>query len=357
MAHRIYEIGKDEAAVLDLRAKVWGVDHPHTSAAFYKWLFEDTPDGAGSGIVVEHNGRIIGFAGLANRRAQIGEALVKVSHGLDFMVDPALSGMLAGRTGIRIIKEHTALTREMGFDLTLNYPNDNSYRMLVANPVKFTPVFVPDLFVCALRPVSIKEGGLAKRMAFGVASGIGALYGAGRSLGTGRKIDIEPVTFFDERFDDHWNEMVKDGQLRFFRDAKTLTWRYSKNPLYSYHIISAVQGGRIIGYAVASKRELFGIETLLICDLAVANHDPRTEGALLDGIKQIAKGQGAGLVLTQALRDSQLAGCLGRGGFVIVPPRFNPKTFRMVNIANTDLGKRANDPAAWAFSWGDMDVI
>ncbi len=357
MIERIYHPGQDEDSILDLRARVWGSDHPHSSRAFYKWLFVDTPDGMGSGNIVERNGKPVGFAGLANRSAQIGKTRVRVAHGLDFMADPGLGGMLSGRVVLKIVNAHAKLAVKLGYDCSLNYPNDSSHKILISKKMKYQPVLNPDLYVCTVSAFTIKGRGIAKQIAPRIAGTLGGLYATIRSVGAGKTAEIQMVTKFDGRFDDHWGRLIGDNKLRFIRDARTLRWRYSENPLYQYSTLVALEAGAIVGFVVVSQRHLFGTDALLICDLCAVDGNRHTETALLDAVQSTAKSRDVSVIVAQALRASTTSLSLGRMGFVRTPQRVNPKLFRMVATKYTDLGAKVLEPDRWAFSWGDMDVV
>ncbi|MGB7240814.1 MAG: hypothetical protein WBC93_01850 [Sulfitobacter sp.] len=357
MVERIFIPGQDDEDVLDLRARVWGADHPHTSRAFYKWLFQDTPAGVGSGNIFERNGKVVGFAGIANRRAQLGQTQLKIAHGLDYMADPGLGGMLSGRIAHKVLITHAKHVKNLNYDCGLNYPNDNSYKMLITKRMTYSTVLEPSLFFRTVGAVAVKNKGLSRQIAPRLAGSLGGLYATARSIGRRRSAEILPAAEFDARFDDHWDRLTKDGKLRFYRDATTLNWRYAQNPLYEYQTLVALDAGAVAGFVVVSKRHLFGIDAMLICDLSVADGTRDTEHGLLDAVRSLAKRQGVRLIISQALRSSRTAQSLGRMGFLRVPQKINPKQFRMVAKSYTDVGVNGLKSDAWAFSWGDMDVI
>ncbi|WP_322867285.1 hypothetical protein U5922_014535 [Aquicoccus sp. G2-2] len=354
MADRVFVPGQDDAAVLDLRARVWGADHPHNDPAFFKWLFRDSPSGSGTGIVFEKDGRLIGFAGICARDAEMGDQMIRISHGLDFMVDPAVSGVLSGRVGVKVLQRHVEEASEKGFDVNLNYPNANSHRMLLSKRVKYDPVFTPDLFI---RPLASAFRGPGLSVARRAALGAGAIYARLRSIGIKSSAAIFEIDTFDSRFDALWPRIKADGLLRFRRDAATLTWRFRQNPIYRYRILAAARNGRLDGFIVTSRREIFGLPTELICDLAVANDARGTATELIHAATKRAQRDGNALLGAQANIFDQVCTSLARCGFIRVPQRFNPKPFRMIATANTENGKLAMQGNNWAFAWGDMDVV
>ena len=357
MKVRSYIPGENVDQVLDLRAEVWGADHPHTDPAFYKWLFQDTPIGPGSGIIVERNDRVVGFAGMHIRLARHGDTTIRVSHGLDFMVSPSLGGVLSGRVMVKIVHSHRDLAIEKGFDCNLNYPNDNSHKILVSKRFEYEPVFETDLYLRTVGPVTFKDSGMAKRIGSSVIGRAGALYAKARSATLRKSATIEQVTQFDARFDDHWERLWPDGRLRFMRDAQTLQWRYGAHPLHDYTILAALKDGEVAGYAVVTTREIMSTDALLICDLAVAGDDKGVNDVLLEGVAETAKRLGTPLIVAQAVRTHPSTRNLTRAGFLRVPHKANPKPFRLIAGQYSDRGAPVLDANAWSFSWGDMDVV
>ena len=363
MPERPYVPGPDDAAVLALRAKVWGADHPHGSAAFFKWLFRDKPNGPGGGIISHKDGQVLGFAGYCRRSAAIGSTRLRIAHELEFMVDPDISGILSGRVGMRVVSGIAKLVRELGYDSSLNFPNDNSHRMLTSKLSRYEPVFSPDLFVRPLPgyTVSAEEYPSAlKRLVMTIGGRAAASYSRIRAAGTAPGSGIEPITMFDERFDDFWGRLQRDGRLRFMRDAKTLNWRYVGHPVYHYSILAAASGGEISGYIVTSPRDVMGTRARLICDFAVAPDGPdttRLRQSLLGAAIDEARASGAAAIVTECTQKDPVRGALARCGFLAIPPKLNPKPFRMVAKQFTDRGAATLHGDAWSFSWGDMDVV
>ena len=361
MPEREFRPGQDDAAVLSLRARVWGADHPHCIPAFYEWLFGRAPAGPGAGIVSEIDGRVVGFAGICRREARHGHVQLKVAHGLDFMVDPTLGKMLSGRVGLRVLLKHIGLAKRLGNDLNINFPNDNSHRMLISERIGYAPVFSARLLVRPLGPLRPERGAAITpaRRALAILGGCAAAgAGAARAaLARPAAARIERLERFDARFDEFWERLAADGRLHFARDARTLNWRYAEHPLHSYEILAASEGGRILGYVVAARREVLGIDAVLICDLCVLPGRSGIHAALLGPLVGRARRQGAAALVAQCAEGDPLGRALARCGFFHVPARLNPKPFRMVGMAFGGGTSAALAPSSWAFRWGDTDVV
>lgn len=343
--------------VLALRAKVWGGDHPHTSPAFFKWLFQDSPDGAGGGIVSHHKGALVGFAGFANRSARMGTKRIRIGHGLDFMVDPELRGVLSGRVGVKVLSAHADLIKRRNFDLNMNYPNDNSHRMLVSKRVQYASVFAPSLYIRPFWQQS-GRGQDAKSRIMNMGLGAVSIYSNVCVLKRGKPaVSVEQGTVFSQEFNEMWERLCADQQLRFTRDAKTLSWRYSDHPIYDYIVFSALVGGVPEGYIVISPRQVMGRSTYLICDFNVIDNNRDISAALLSAVVEEGKKKQAHMIAAQGLSGSAFADAMLRTGFVKVPDRINPKAFRMIAKVETESGKIGLEAKNWSFRWGDMDVV
>lgn len=360
MRERVFVPGEDDAAVLALRAKVWGRDHPHTRAPFYDWLFRRTPGGPGSGIVLERDGQVLGFAGICHRRIRVEGCEARLCHGLEFMIDPDLTGMLAGRIALRIARRHDALVRQQGFLVNINFPNDRSRRMLTSDKLDFTNVLQPTLMVCPSPGFHLPQSGgrLPGRLAMAAAgAAAGIVLAARRRMAGTHGASVEPVDGFDERFDALWLDVCADGRIRIDRSSEALTWRYVGHPVYAYTILTAVSAGRLLGYLVMSPRELFGFETALVVDLQVAAGAHAAANALLIEGARRAGAAGAALLVGQVQRGTPADAAMRRCGFVAVPRRLDPKPFMLIARAYAPTAQTALIADKWSFAWGDMDVV
>ncbi len=361
MAERVFVPGQDDEAVLDLRARVWGKDHPHTSAAYYEWLFRKTPSGTGSGIVAIHEDKIVGFAGLCNRSAAMGSQDLRFCHGLDFMVDPAVSGTLSSRIAVKVMNKHVDLARDLGFDLSINYPNQRSRRMLVSKRGAFSEVLRPDLMICPLTSFAASSESQSSSLKRAVMTlGGRSLAAAGavrRALRRSSGARIERIEQFDAAFDAFWAELRRDGKLRLCRDRENLHWRFSCHPLHRYTIWTAVQNGRFAGYLVTAGREILGMQAAIIADLCFLPGAEDAASDLLAEAVRAAAAQGSMLLAAQAVTNSPFRLALLRAGFVAVPHALNPKPFMMVTHIHTELAKPALQGGNWSFAWSDMDVV
>jgi hypothetical protein len=356
MHERIYHPGADDVAVLKLREKVWGAHHPHTDASFFKWLFQDNPDGCGSGVVSLQDDAIIGFAGIIQRQACLGDQSLSICHGLEFMVDPDTMRKLTN-TPLRVLKAHLQRMKDLRADIAINYPNDNSVRLLTSKYVGYKKVFEPQLFARTLPNFRFSDKASLKQTAQVSVARVASVYSNFVSWHRKGDVFIEKIDKFDDRFDDLNVRINSDNKLRFNRSSRFLNWRYKQHPLYRYNTFAATRAGELAGYIVVSSRQLFNTNVGLICDLNVAGNDSKSTEYLIDAAYDHARRNNLSVLVDQQLSDNNRSHALQRCGFLKIPPRFNPKQFRMVARHFNERGSVSLDPSMWAFSWGDMDVV
>lgn len=359
-SYRPYAAGQDDAAVLRLRANVWGASHPHNQQAFLRWMYADCPAGGGGGILAFDGDEPVGFAGLLARRAVIGGETVPIAQCVDFMMHPQARG---GASAFRIVANWAALGRDLGFRFGIGFPNVNSHEFGTRRKVGWVDAFRPDHMIRPLSadgapqglvprvPGTVMRGAAAAMAAFCAARA--AVLEAPRPPGT-----AIPIQRFDARFDRLWERAGSGSYAGLRRDAAYLNWRYLDHPIQSYRCFAWEIDGNPVGYVVATPRELYNVASLLLVDLLVDPSAPQGVAEAL--IAQLTRGEQAAhgaMVHALALPGSRMRAALSRTGFLGIPRRFNPKPFVMIA---RDLVAECPRDAAWAgwnFHWGDMDVV
>ena len=361
MRLEVYDPLRHEAAVLALRANVWGATHPHTNAEFYRWLFRDTPDGKGSGIMAFNAAdQLVGFAGISCRSGQYAGQAIKICHGLEFMVDPAVPKMRSGKLAGQILTAHRNLAGELGYDCAVNYPNSNSFRMIVSRFGGYDLVFEPELIIRPLWNWSVPKeetGNALKRVTLTFGGKAASVYSSLRAAACKSPVEIRAVPRFDADFDRFWQRLTLDGRLHSTRDSRMLNWRYVDHPLYRYERLAAYRDGEVVGFIVVSPRQIMAVPALLVCDFAIPHDDPNVAEALVMAAVRLARAQKIGVIASQIVQSDRRRAMLLRCGFIPVPRRQNPKQFRLVARTFTPVGAPVNNAENWSFGWGDMDVV
>lgn len=359
MEYRTFVPGIDDAAVLKLRANVWGAEHPHTTPAFMRWQLKNTPAGAGAGMMMIDGAEVLGFAGLLPRQVQLDGESLTAAQCVDYMVH---TGARAGAGSFRIMSAWAQLARDLGFALGTGFPNANSREIVTRPRLGWREVFWPALMVRPLSGSAVPEF-LSRRIPPRLARyGVGllaALTGARADLSLRNPPGGEPFVIdrFDPRFDILWQRAQAAGYSGLRRDAAYLNWRFVQQPVYSYLRIGWASRGNVMGYAVASLRDVLDMPSMLVIDLLV---EPEVEGiaeALLREVASRARIAGALLLASLAIGNSRMAGTLARAGFVTVPRRLNPKPFVMTTHDLGNLRPLTVSKDNWHFTWAEMDVV
>lgn len=353
---REFARGMDENLLLRLRKAVWGEDHLHNDSEFFSWMFQNNPDGAGGGVLLEEENEAVGFAGLATRQLIYRGSPVTVALGMDYMMHPEYRN---GFSASRLANFWAKTISSGGYEFALCYPNSNSYKILTGKKVGWHRVCDLVMYARPLGTVQSLPGSLAKiprpimKPCYRAVSLACTLQSAllSRKKPAGKAIE---VTFFDERFDALWESAkVETGAVR---NAAHLNWRYANHPLYKYRAFAWVDGETVLGYMIVTRREVFGIPAVLIVDALANAEKPGVIDALTNAVATYARNSGARILSTQAIQGSKLSQSFLRSGLLAVPKRLSPKTF---TLTAHGLGRPlpAMDPATWHVTWGDMDVI
>jgi hypothetical protein len=355
MTIRDFSPGRDEGLLLGLRRAVWGEDHLHNDADFFSWLFQRNPDGAGGGVLIENEDKALGFAGLATRKLICQNQQISIAMGMDYMIHPEHRN---GFAASRLVNSWIKSVSGGDYAFALCFPNNNSYKILTGKKLGWQPVCELAMLVRPLGTVSKAPGKLSKLPGWILAPAFRAvsLLCALRAKVSSRKPPgrMCEIDHFDERFDVLWRAAgIRMGTVR---NAAHLNWRYTEHPLYAYRVFAWVDGDRVLGYVVVTRREIFDIPAVLVVD---ALSDPAVPGvieALVDAVASDAQRDGARMLGTQAIHGSQLADAFQRAGLIAVPKRIAPKTF---TLTAHGLGRPLPplDVASWHLTWGDMDVI
>ncbi len=345
--------------LLALRAGVWGAEHPHTSPAFFAWLFGDTnPAGQGGGVALRRGDRVLGFMGLCPRRVRFHGRDVTAAHCLDYMVDREIGPAASARYALRLAQGWERLARADGHAFGIGFPNQNSYRIVTSDRIGWRDILRPRLMVRPLR------GGSHAAIALGPAKRLGlALGGAFLDLATGLRPrppgELRALRTSDARdaaaIDALWQRRRDDRPASIVRDAAALRWRYEGHPFRRYEILGWQAPGGLAALIVTTRRDLEGLPAVLIVDALVDPAALAPARALVSAALRRAAAEGDRLAAAEAEPGSAPARALANAGFLTVPQRFDPKPFTLVGLP---LGTPMEQLAGpWQFAWGDMDVV
>src|SRR5262249_39313417 len=117
-------------------------------------------------------------------------------------------------------------------------------------------------------------------------------------------------TAFGEEFTSLDSRTVGMYSIRGFRTAEFLNWRYLKNPLSRYCVVSANRESTLVGYGVVEVNETDWILT----DLR-AIEETKIVSGILAYIAQMLRMAGADRISAAVMEGSSLASLLRRAGF------------------------------------------
>ena len=351
-------VERDVDAMVSLRGRVWGTDHPHTDPRFVSWIAAGSPPDTAAGILVRHRGHAIGCAALRRKRQFVSGTEIALAHGFDYMIDPDLSDVLAGRVALRVAVLWHRLAESMGHGSSIVFPNARSMHMLTSSRVRMAPIFRPSLLVRPLPTARFTERvHHVPRRALSTATRLASLSSWVRASAYGRPAgEALPVERFDDGFDELWLGSRDQLGVSTIRDAAYLNWRFHDHPIYRYRTYGWRQAGSWAGYLVCVERRLFGVDTMMVVDIL----SPRLGSigaALLDVVVDEARRRGMGMVVTLALRGGGLHATLKDRGFIEVPSRLDPKQFTAVERVYDASIRAALDSGPRYFTWSDMDVV
>ena len=167
---------------------------------------------------------------------------------------------------------------------------------------------------------------------------------------------VEPVTCFDEEFDELWNRNRGLAPVIQVRDAAYLNWRYSGAPGFAYRPFAIRSNGRLLGYMVIRTMRLMGHFFGVLSDLfPFPVRDPVTTKRLFRFACDYCKTQGAEF-MTCLLPRADPSFFKGLG-LRKVPAVLNPKKWyfgcRYPHHERSVLGSAGN----WHLTYGDTDIV
>ena len=341
---------KDLKGILSLRKIVFGeMEKDKLFEKFWRWEFDEGPDGKALIYIVEDKNKIIGHFADIPRRFSIQGDVVLGTLSLDLMVHPDYwrRGIFAamGEYGVQRVKQENGLfmtafpirietilgLKKIGWEEVAKLP-------VLVYPIRFRGILNRYLH---FMPLSLLVGGVARFF-------YSLLYGLKRERGTER-FEIEKVGRLDDQFDGFCQKTSSLCPAIGIRNRKYLTWRYLRHPTRNYTIYRAKKNGEMRGYIVLRKVELLGFNSAVIVDLLAL--DDAVLLALVDRGIRHSQQEGVDLLGFMVPQDHFYFKIMRRGGFL---PSL--KTFLFMVYPHSDK-KMIVSPEKWYVNWGDTDVI
>lgn len=147
------------------------------------------------------------------------------------------------------------------------------------------------------------------------------------------------------------------GGVCFVREHGVREWRFRDNPEFGYKETEARRAGRVVGWAIGSIRERFGVRACLLVDW-LAEDVEGFVSAVAD-LREVARNEGAVCMMTVATQGVQ-RGWLRVAGFRKVPEWLPVRRYHLT-IAPSPASESAAlvplDPREWQLTLGDFDAV
>ena len=341
---------KDLKGILSLRKIVFGeTEQDKLDERFWRWEFEEGPEGRAFIYIVEDESKIIGHFADIPRQFSVEGGVVLGTLSLDLMVHPDYwrKGIFAamGKYGAQRVKQENGLFLT-AFPIrleTIHGLKKIGWREVVELQVLVFPIRFQGILNRYLHfpPLSFLAGGVAKFFYL-------FFFGWKKKKGM-EEIEIERVGSLDDPFDGFWQKALSLYPIMGIRNRNYLTWRYLQHPTRNYTIYRAKKGGEMKGYIVLRKVELLNFNSSVIVDLLAL--DEVTLTALVEKGIHHSRQEGADLLGFMVPKVHLYYKILRGMGFLP-----SPKTFLFMIYPHS--GREIFlSPEKWYVNWGDSDVI
>ena len=342
---------RDLEGILSLRKTVFGEQEgDKLEEKFWKWEFNENPDGKALIYIVAEGGRVIGHYADIPRRFSVNGKVVLGTLSLDLMVHPDFwrRGIFEemGRYAVQCVKAAHGLflTAYPIRKETIQGLIKIGWKRVVKLPVLVYPIRfwgIVDRYL-HFRPLSFLLGGVAGFFHF--------LFFQGRAKTKQMdRIDIDRVDRLDDEFDLFWQRASSFSPIVGVRDRFFLNWRYLQHPTRHYAIYRARKSGEMRGYIVLRKVDLLDFRSAVIVDLLVLDEET-LQALVAKGIEHSYK-EGAVLLGFMVPKTHPYYRSLICRGFLPSLKSFQFMIYDCGNVA------ALQDPKGWYVNWGDTDVI
>jgi GNAT superfamily N-acetyltransferase len=341
---------KDLKEILSLRKIVFGeMEKDKLDERFWRWEFEEGPEGKAFIYIVEDENRIIGHFADIPRQFSVEGGVVLGTLSLDLMVYPdywrkGIFGAM-GRYGAQRVKQENGifLTAFPIRSETIHGLKKIGWKEVGKLPVLVYPIKFSGIINRYLRfpHLSLLLGGVTRFFYL-------LFFGWKKKKGM-EEVAIEKVSSLDNSFDDFWQKAKSLHPIVGVRNRNYLAWRYLQHPTRNYIIYRARKNGEMKGYIVLRKVELLSFNSAVIVDLLAL--DEMSLAALVEKGIEHSRQEGADL-LGFMVPSSHLYYTILKGmGFL---PSLKTFLFMIYPLSGREIFL---SPGKWYVNWGDTDVI
>jgi len=261
----------------------------------------------------------------------------------------------------RMALETYASCKVRGLDLTLGFPNMQSYPGFVRK-LGFSHIGNAMLLVRPLRLGALVKGALYRKRYPKYGS-----YLERESLNRPGQHDVDEITIseFDVKQEAGLYRPFWETRRKLYnqtdRSPQFLEWRYKNIPTRSYTLLKATKGGKLLAFAVLRVRVVYGMKAGFVIDFNCLPEEEsmRAGKTLLEFSKSLMRSKGAVFMGALITPDCAEFDVLRKSGFFKAPGRFLPHDAPVIIRWNG-----AGDSAAslrtirkWFLTFGDYDAF
>src|SRR4030067_991108 len=306
----------DKQAVLDLIARVWGLEVRDSYEFFWDWLHARDSictNDKDIALVIENNGMVCGYSGRVPIRFKAGDSLLKGNYAYATSTDPSIRGE---GYGARMMKKHIESDISIGSALsraTQLWKRIAGREIVIKPGIKMVKMLDPAPFLQARGVPSVLARVIATVWKLGTVlrMRVTAIGGKDKS---NRRI-LESIQEYPEEINTLCQEFSRDFQYMVERDRDFLNWRFVLCPL-GYENWLLRENGKVTGYIVYRFTMMNRRKILLLLEIMAIVEKKKNYRFMLDHLcKEGIRGRASDI---QTLENGcpVLKGELKRQGFI-----------------------------------------
>ncbi len=288
---------------------------------FWQWKYAENPAAAGGGNfgwTASYKDDIVGQFHLFPATAKIGDGIYNCVWGSDLAIAKSFRNL--GLSAILVQKARDEVSGRFDAFL-LGGMNENSYGVFRKSGFLDLGKIPRFIFLYDLGAIA-ELSGVPKWLARMVWDARTFIMGRARySAFKDTALSLREIVSFGSEFDELWTDVSGKYKCIIKRDSSFLNWRFVRQPLWGYRILSVFRTGRPRGYTVlregSVKNGRFkGLKIGIVSDLFVDPDDTSAALYLLAGIEDHFRLSGMALIKCDLLSE-RLEGILRSYGYMM----------------------------------------
>jgi GNAT superfamily N-acetyltransferase len=345
-------LSSDKPQLLHIYERTWGKEKSEYIKKNWDWKYHEHPDIQGPefpSLVLEMDGRIIGFQGAFPGRLKIGQQTYEALWLCDLMVDPDHRGRAGLRLMKKVLANHPIL---IGQADTGEEKDAIAYKLWnkLVNNISPNITRVPFLYKRVNIYQGVQEKIGIKPLAW-IVDGIWwlfqkLLHGIYKTNING--VSIKQISRFTEKEALFLDELMRENQNIQVRDVEFMNWRYFDCPTTQYKALIAYHESIPVGYIILRNFFHERKKNGRIVDFLVKNGQVSAMKALIKEALRIFRNEDIRMVSTYGSHNEIIANVLMEFGFTTL----NSPSLPILGVCPDHNFFIASD---WHISFGDGD--